>query len=118
MPSIRRAILLLLILPALSLTAQSVSEKGTPPLRNYAPADYLDKGKIWDIGSAPGGMVYMAADKGLLEFDGTTWRCYQGSAGIIRSIRVIDDTLIYTGSDLDFGVWRRNAALELEYASL
>lgn len=60
----------------------------------------------------------MAADKGLLEFDGKTWNTYNGSEGFIRSLLVVSDSLLYTGSDLDFGVWRRNKYLYWEYASL
>lgn len=93
-------------------------DKGVPFLVNYAPAQYFHQGKIWDIDSAPNGIVYMAADKGLLEFDGRTWNKFSGSAGIIRSIKVINDTLIYTGSDLDFGVWKRESQNNFEYTSL
>ncbi|MDV7393710.1 hypothetical protein RZS08_20200, partial [Arthrospira platensis SPKY1] len=74
--------------------------------------------KIWDIRAAPNGIVYMAADKGLLEYDGKTWHCFKGSQGYTRSLLVMSDTLIYTGSDLDFGVWRKNAYQTFEYTSL
>ncbi len=83
---------------------QLLHEKGVPTLHNYAPGDYLNSGKIWDIASGPEGLVYMAADKGLLEFDGEVWRRFKGSAGFIRSLHVVHDSLIYTGSDLEFGI--------------
>jgi AraC family transcriptional regulator, chitin signaling transcriptional activator len=98
--------------------AQSFPEKGVPLLQNYTPAQYNNKGKIWDIQSAPNGMVYMASDKGLLEFDGKTWASFKGSAGFTRSLLVINDSLIYTGSDLDFGVWVKNKFQIFEYTSL
>jgi DNA-binding CsgD family transcriptional regulator/ligand-binding sensor domain-containing protein len=96
----------------------NAEQKGMPPLKNYNPADYLNKGKIWDIRSSPSGMVYLAADKGLLEFDGRSWKAFKGSAGFTRSVLVLHDSLIYTGSDLDFGVWKRNRYQSLEYTSL
>ncbi len=73
---------------------------------------------MWGIDSAPNGIVYMATDRGLLEFDGNNWKNFSGSDGITRSIHVVNDSLIYTGSDLDFGVWERNHFLEFEYRSL
>jgi len=98
--------------------AQSLTEKGIPLLRNFTPKDYNHRGKIWDIDSAPNGIVYMAADKGLIEYDGTEWKGFSGSNGVVRSVMVASDTLIYTGSDLDFGVWNRNKFNKFEYTSL
>lgn len=63
-------------------------------------------------------MVYMAADKGLLEYDGKTWNSFEGSDGFTRSVQVVNDSLIFTGSDLDFGIWRKNKFQGFEYSSL
>jgi AraC family transcriptional regulator, chitin signaling transcriptional activator len=93
-------------------------DKGVPLLQNFTPSQYNNKGKIWDIRSAPNGMVYMAADKGLLEFDGKTWNSFKGSDGFTRSVLVMNDSLLYTGSDLDFGVWTKNKFQAFEYTSL
>ena len=102
----------------LSFQSEKIPQKGVPFLRNFAPSEYNHEGKIWSIDTAPDGIVYMAADKGLLEFDGKTWKRYTGSDGITRSVHVVNDSLIYTGSDLDFGVWNRNKYGDFEYASL
>lgn len=110
--------LLFFIFGTLTANSREFPEKGVPLLKNYTPAQYQNKGKIWDIGSAPNGIVYMAADKGLLEFDGKTWNSYRGSDGFTRSVLVINDSLLYTGSDLDFGVWKRNRFNVFEYTSL
>ncbi len=114
----RAVVLFALILGSLANFAQPVPEKGVPVLQNFAPSQYQHKGKIWDIGSAPNGIVYMAADKGLLEFDGKVWNSFTGSDGFTRSLLVDNDSTIYTGSDLDFGVWKRNRYRVFEYTSL
>ena len=98
--------------------AQKFSLKGMPFIENFTPQQYLNKGKIWGISSAPNGIVYMAADKGLLEYDGNTWKCFKGSNGFTRSLLILNDSLIYTGSDLDFGVWKKNRYQVFEYTSL
>lgn len=114
----RFTVLFALISFSLATFAQPVPEKGVPLLQSFTPSQYLHKGKIWDIGSAPNGIVYMAADKGLLEFDGKTWNSFTGSDGFTRSLLVDNDSTIYTGSDLDFGVWKRNKYQVFEYTSL
>jgi len=113
-------IALLLLLTGFSprTSAQDMTEKGVPLLQNFTPTEYNHRGKIWDIDTAPNGIVYMAADRGLVEYDGARWKDYNGSDGITRSLLVVSDTLIYTGSDLDFGVWKRNAFNDFEYTSL
>lgn len=85
---------------------------------SFTPADYQNAGKIWDIDSAPNGIAYLAADRGLLEFDGRKWRRFRGSDGFIRSVLVMSDSLLYTGSDLDFGRWIRDDAGGWHYTSL
>lgn len=100
------------------LFGQPAIQKGMPPLQTFTPAQYGNKGKIWDIATAPNGIVYMAADKGLLEYDGKTWRHFKGSKGMTRSVWVDSDSLLYTGSDLDFGVWTRDAYHGFTYQSL
>jgi len=110
--------LLLLLSGAIAAFTQVLPEKGVPLLQSFTPDQYRNKGKIWDIQSAPNGIIYMAADKGLLEYDGKTWNSFKGSKGFTRSLLVLNDSLIYTGSDLDFGVWRKNDFHKFEYTSL
>lgn len=110
--------LIILIGLFLKVNGQQVPEKGVPLLRNFMPAEYQNKGKVWDIHTAKDGMVYLAADKGLLEYDGKTWNSYKGSNGFTRSLLVANDSTIYTGSDLDFGVWKKNKFQQFEYSSL
>jgi DNA-binding CsgD family transcriptional regulator len=98
--------------------AQVFSKKGVPQIKNFNPASYLNKGKVWDIDISENGMVYMAADRGLLEYDGVKWNCYKGSKGVVRSLLVASDSVIYTGSDLDFGVWKKQSKGEINYTSL
>jgi len=117
---LKKIIINIIILTALTVcaVAQNISEKGVPLIKNYAPADYNNMGKVWGITSTPNGIIYMAADKGLLEFDGTTWKNFKGSVGFTRALLAENDSVIYTGSDLDFGVWKKNKYQEFEYTSL
>ena len=87
-------------------------------MNHFTPEQYHNAGKVWQIASGPAGVVYMATDRGLLEFDGKNWKLNKGSVGITRSLLVVNDSMIYTGSDLDFGVWKKNRSNTFEYRSL
>ncbi|WP_040516733.1 LuxR C-terminal-related transcriptional regulator [Gracilimonas tropica] len=110
--------LFILICSFSSLYAQQIPQKGVPLLKGFTPDEFDHMGKIWDIDTAPNGIVYMAANKGLLEYDGETWKNYNGSEGIIRSVVAVNDSILFTGSDRDFGIWKRNRFNEFEYTSL
>ncbi|KAF0132197.1 MAG: hypothetical protein FD155_721 [Bacteroidetes bacterium] len=110
--------LFILILFSQNVIAKHFSEKGVPLLRNFVPAQYGNKGKVWDIHSLSNGIVLMAADRGLLMFDGKNWTSYRGSIGFTRSLHAVGDSLIFTGSDMDFGVWKTGPDHELVYTSL
>ncbi len=111
-------LLLLFLFGTIASNGQDFPDKGIPLLENFSPADYQNKGKVWDITSTPNGIIYGAADGGLLEYDGKTWNSFAGSTGFTRSVFAINDSLLYTGSDLDFGHWERNLHQQFEYASL
>ena len=110
--------ILLFLMALFAPVLQELPDKGVPFLKNFTPSDYDYRGKVWDIDSTPNGMIYMASDEGLLEYDGRRWKHYDGSKGITRSVVAANDSLIYSGSDLDFGVWKRNKFREFEYTSL
>ncbi len=107
----------LLLLCVHHLSGQKFPEKGLPPLQNYTPEEYAQAGKVWAIQSAVSGLVYFATDKGLLEFDGLNWRRYSGSKGFTRSLLVVNDSVLYTGADKDFGVWERKGIQGFQYRS-
>ncbi len=96
----------------------SMPTKGIPKMDHFASAAQARHGKVWAIASAPNGLMYMAAEKGLLEYDGADWQIFKGSQGFTRSIAVASDSILYTGSDLDFGRWRRNTNGTFTYQSL
>ena len=99
-------------------TAQSITEKGVPMLHAYNPADFGNNGKIWDIEVSQNGMAFFASDKGLMRFDGKNWSIFRGSNGFTRSLSIANDSLIYTGSDMDFGVWKSDRNQDFAYTSL
>lgn len=107
-----------LLLSLTGLSAQKFPEKGVPLIDSYTPGQYGEAGKVWNIRSAPNGIVYFATNKGLLEFDGQHWQRFPGSKGFTRSLLLASDTFLYSGADKDFGYWERNERRQFEFTSL
>jgi DNA-binding CsgD family transcriptional regulator len=116
-----RSILLLLCVllsPHTGLSELRIPEKGVPDISTVPAELFQRSGKVWSIHTAPNGIAYMASDKGLVEYDGNKWEVFKGSTGITRSVLVLSDSVLFTGSDRDFGVWRRDRNGDFLYSSL
>lgn len=89
-----------------------------PPIETYAPKQYEGENQNWAISQSQQKYIYVANNKGLLEFNGSKWRLYNSpNETVIRSVTVVND-YIYTGCYMEFGFWKHNASGELVYNSL
>ena len=62
--------------------------------------------------------MYFANNSGLLEYDGVNWSLYPvPDSSIVRSVKAVGND-VYSGSYMDFGVWKKNNKNVLEYTSL
>lgn len=95
------------------LTAQEL-----PPVINYLPADYNAGNQNWMITQSSNEFIYVANNKGLLEFNGAQWKLYPTqNESIMRSVKSIDDR-VYSGCYMDFGYWQRDAYGAMQYSSI
>lgn len=89
-----------------------------PPIEVFSTKDYGAETQNWSVSQSKDRNIYVANNKGLLEYNGAQWKLYDSpNETIIRSVNVIDD-LIYTGSNSEFGYWKRNEFGLLYYTSL
>ncbi len=89
-----------------------------PPIQNFYPKDYHGENQNWAISQTSEKLIYVANSKGLLEFNGASWKLYPSpNETIIRSVQVVEDH-IYTGSFMEFGYWQKNTLGVLKYTSL
>ncbi|WP_245794763.1 helix-turn-helix and ligand-binding sensor domain-containing protein [Flaviramulus basaltis] len=89
-----------------------------PPIQDYLPNEYGAENQNWSISQSEDKNIYVANNKGLLEFNGAKWTVYPSpNKTIIRSVKVIGN-LIYTGSFREFGYWSSNNLGILNYYSL
>jgi len=106
-------IIFLFLLFSLSGIAQEF-----PPINTYTSKDYKAENQNWAISQAENKNIYVANNKGLLEFNGAGWQLYSTpNETIMRSVRVLDDR-VYTGFYMGFGFWVKNDFGELEFTSI
>lgn len=61
-------------LAAATPTAGEPEFQGAPLVRSWSAADYGGHAQNWAVHQAANGLVYVANNRGLLEFDGVSWR--------------------------------------------
>ena len=89
-----------------------------PPINTYTTKDYKAENQNWAISQGKDKFIYVANNKGLLEFNGASWQLYPTpNKTIIRSVKVLKDK-IYTGFYMDFGFWKKNNFGELKFTSI
>ncbi|WP_299628026.1 LuxR C-terminal-related transcriptional regulator [uncultured Tenacibaculum sp.] len=96
----------------------SVNAQELPLINHFYPEDYNAESQNWSISQADNGFIYVANNKGLLEFNGANWNLYPTpNQTIMRSVNASKDK-IYTGFYMDFGYWKRDEYGVLHYTSL
>lgn len=102
----------------LALFSQKIRAQELPPIAYYDSKEYGAENQNWSISQSEERYIYVANNKGLLEFNGATWQLYPSpNESIFRSVNVVGNR-IYTGCYMDFGYWQRNELGVLIYTSL
>lgn len=90
----------------------------TPYFQNHVLSEYNAGNQNWDVSKSENGKVYVANNKGLLEYDGLKWNFKElPNRTTIRSVFAFNHK-IYIGSYEEFGFWKYNSLGELIYTSL
>ncbi len=102
----------------LVLFSSEIGAQELPPVEFFDSKEYGAENQNWSISQSEEGYIYIANNKGLLEFNGAKWQLYPSpNESIFRSVNVVGDR-IYTGCYMDFGYWQRNEFGNLVYTSL
>ena len=89
-----------------------------PPINVFYTDDYGAENQNWAISQSEDDFIYVANNKGLLEYNGATWRLFETpNETIMRSVKYHDNK-IYTGFYMDFGFWVKDEFGELNYTSI
>jgi DNA-binding CsgD family transcriptional regulator len=99
--------------------AQKLSIKGLPFIKNYSSTNYKAGIQNWSMTQNEDGLLYVANNLGLLEFDGTSWTTLRIKNNTkVRSVFVAQDKRIYVGSQADFGYFYPDQDGSLTFTSL
>lgn len=102
----------------LLLLHMSMSAQELPPVQIFGTDQYNADNQNWSVSQSQDNHVFIANNKGLLEFNGESWVLYPSpDETIMRAVNVIDD-LVFTGSYMEFGFWKRDDFSVLNYTSL
>ncbi|MCP4377419.1 MAG: histidine kinase, partial [bacterium] len=119
---IYRALLAVLALLPCNLQAQSSSafeEVGRFYVQNFAPEDYDGHSQNWDIVESPEGLLYVANGRGVLEYDGVSWRLIPiSNENAVRSLAIDTEGRIYVGAQGELGYLATDSLGRMQYVSL
>ncbi|MBO3697506.1 triple tyrosine motif-containing protein [Roseivirga sp. E12] len=119
MKSIRFVFFVAITLMAQPTFAQYNELSGLPLIQNYGSEEYNAGIQNWSIIQQSNGLLYIANNMGLLEYDGHTWESYTvPNKTKIRSLFIDKNDNIYVGSQRDFGYFSADKSGTLAYTSL
>jgi ligand-binding sensor domain-containing protein/DNA-binding CsgD family transcriptional regulator len=106
----------ILCLLSLDLKAQ---ELGLPISKFYSSKEYNGGIQNFAITQSESGLIYVANNFGLLEYDGTTWRRYSlPNSTKIRDVSIDERGIIYVSGQGEFGYFQPDEQGFLRYHSL
>ncbi|MFZ6013339.1 MAG: ligand-binding sensor domain-containing protein [Bacteroidota bacterium] len=118
MAILKRFIALILIAIPPMIRAQSPI-RGLPFVRYFHTIEYKAGIQNWQIAQDKRGLIYIANNFGLLEYDGNSWHTYRVHNGTkVRSVAIDKRGRIYVGCQGDFGYFFPDERGRLTYTSL
>ena len=92
--------------------------QNTPFFKNFNISKYNSTNQNWDVSVANNGKVYVANEKGLLEYEGLNWKFYElPNKTAMRSVLALEDRIYYSSFE-EVGYWKKNNKGLLFYTSL
>ncbi|MFD2200769.1 helix-turn-helix and ligand-binding sensor domain-containing protein [Shivajiella indica] len=110
---------ILQIIPFFILTIQiQAQELGIPFSKYYSSKEYSGGIQNFSIGQDKNGLIYVANNFGLLEYDGTSWDRYAlPNSTKIRDLLIENNGRIYVAGQGQLGYFRPNDIGKLEFIS-
>ncbi|NIM11622.1 MAG: histidine kinase, partial [Candidatus Aminicenantes bacterium] len=115
-----KGILGIVVLGLLFLISPGLYSKdaGFKYLKNYSYGEYDHHPQNWGMVQAKNGIIYVANQAGVLEFDGVSWRVIYDPPSKVRSIAIDEAGTIYIGGIGEIGYLAPDEKGTLEYHSL
>ncbi len=115
----RAFFLLLAILSSILSPISSVSkEVGRFPLQNFSHRDYRGHSQNWAVVQDHRGLIYVANNSGVLEFDGIDWRTISANNVLVRCLDVDSYGRVWLGGQDELGYLAADSTGNMRYYSL
>ncbi len=112
-------VLSLFLLLSIAVSRGQGIKAGLPLVSNFNTLDYQAGIQNWDVTQDGRGLLYVANNFGLLEYDGNEWKTYPVSNGTkVRSVACDGRGRIYVGGQGDFGYFFPDRTGRLQFISL
>ncbi len=90
-----------------------------PIMHHFSSDDYSGGIQNWDIAQDTRGIIYVANNNGLMEFDGESWRTKEVENGTrMLSLYIDQNNVIYSGGQNQIGYFKADEQGILQYHSL
>ena len=110
---------LLLVLGAAPLQGQPAPQGAPFSITHFTTQEYRAQPQNWSIAQDARGLMYVANNDGILQYDGVRWRRIEtGTGTFVRSVAADSQGTVYAGAVGDFGVLRPDSTATLRYVSL
>jgi hypothetical protein len=107
-----------LLLLAKLAPAQSIGMWGSPPVRNFSPTDYRAGLANWSVAQDRRGVLYLANDKGILEYDGANWQLIGAQGANVRAVATDAKGRVWAGGGGTFGYLAPDSTGAARYVGL
>jgi hypothetical protein len=96
----------------------SCKNPGLKYFKNYSYKEFDHQPQNWGIIQANNGLIYVANNGGVLEFDGVSWRVIYVPNLTVRSIAISGNGIIYIGGINEIGYLAPDSKGSLKYKTL
>jgi len=108
----------LLVAKTFFSVAQNDKDLGRYPLVNFHHRQYNGHSQSWSIVQDSRGMIYVANNVGVIEFDGAEWRHIDINDALARCLGVDANGRVWVGGQDEFGYLAADSSSSLTYHSL
>jgi ligand-binding sensor domain-containing protein len=116
---VQKFLILFLILTLRPCADAQVRFDGIPYIRNYTRQEYNSSPFNWGVVQDKRGMIYIANNYHILEFDGNAFRAIPlPNRTVIRSLAVDGRGTVYVGGQADFGYLQPDNKGDVSFVSL
>jgi len=98
--------------------SSNAQELGRFPIRNFNHRDYAGHSQNWAIVQDRRGLIYVANNEGVIEYDGSDWRHISINGALSRCLDIDSEGRIWVGGQDELGYLAADSIGSIKYYSL